>query len=44
MNQALLNLGSGEDQCNLLLEVFSEEVCVVLVAPGRGPASSLSTV
>lgn len=26
MNQALLNLGSGEDLCNLLREVFSEEV------------------
>lgn len=27
MNQALLNLESGEGLCNLLGEVFSEEVC-----------------
>lgn len=27
MNQALLNLESGEDLCNLLREVFSKGVC-----------------
>lgn len=37
MNQALLNLKSRKDLCNLLWEVSSEEVCVVLLASGRGP-------